>query len=96
VRYELKTPYDDGTTQVLFELLDFIASIEDPVVIRKILAHLNAKAIRSDLLPQVNSLQRQETPLLYLQPAGLGGSGIVRDVILMMTDLLSSECAVAR
>ena len=25
VRYELKTPYRDGTTHVIFELLDFIA-----------------------------------------------------------------------
>ena len=25
VRYQLKTPYSDGTTHVLFELLDFIA-----------------------------------------------------------------------
>ena len=29
-----------------------IASIEDPVVIRKILAHLNAKTTPADLLPQ--------------------------------------------
>ena len=27
VRYELKTPYNDGTTQVLFEPLDFIARL---------------------------------------------------------------------
>ena len=27
VRYELKTPYDDGTTHVLFEPLDFIARL---------------------------------------------------------------------
>ncbi len=27
VRYELKTPYDDGTTHVLFEPLDFISRL---------------------------------------------------------------------
>ncbi len=27
VRYELKTPYRDGTTQVIFEPLDFIATL---------------------------------------------------------------------
>ncbi len=27
VRYELKTPYSDGTTHVLFEPLDFIAKL---------------------------------------------------------------------
>jgi hypothetical protein len=27
VRYELKTPYRDGTTHVIFEPLDFIAKL---------------------------------------------------------------------
>jgi len=27
VRYQLKTPYRDGTTHVIFELLDFIARL---------------------------------------------------------------------
>ena len=27
VRYQLKTPYDDGTTHVLFEPLDFISRL---------------------------------------------------------------------
>jgi len=27
VRYELKTPYSDGTTYILFELLDFISRL---------------------------------------------------------------------
>ena len=30
VRYELKTPYRDGTTQVIFEPLDFIARLGRP------------------------------------------------------------------
>jgi hypothetical protein len=34
-----------------------IASIEDPVVIRKILAHLDAKGIHADLLPQCRAPQ---------------------------------------
>jgi hypothetical protein len=38
---------------VIFEPLDFIASIEDPVVIRTILAHLNKKRVLAgtSLLP---------------------------------------------
>ena len=54
VRYELKTPYRDGTTHVIFEPMDFIARlvalvpkpracIEDPVVVEKILRHLERK-----------------------------------------------------
>jgi hypothetical protein len=52
VRYQLKTPWRNGTTHVMYEPLDFlammriIASIEDPVVIKAILAHLRAKPTR--------------------------------------------------
>jgi len=81
VRYELKTPWRNGTTDVIFEPLDFmyrmyvryvagawmrrsdhfragfvktIASIEDPTVIQKILAHLddNATSAAPGLLPE--------------------------------------------
>ena len=59
VRYELKTPYRNGTTQVIFQPLDFIAKLaalvpkprvnltrfEDPAVIAHILKHLNQKAV---------------------------------------------------
>lgn len=40
IRYQLKTPYRGGTTHVIFEPHDFIACVEDPLVIRKMLAHL--------------------------------------------------------
>jgi hypothetical protein len=64
VRYELKTPWHNGTTHVIFEPLDIeicdkcggdvriFASIEDPAVISKILTRLNEKAVHTDLLPQ--------------------------------------------
>lgn len=35
VRYELKTPYRDGTTHVIFEPVDFIAKLAALVVGRK-------------------------------------------------------------
>ncbi len=31
IRYQLKTPYNDGTTHVIFEPLDFIARLVAPV-----------------------------------------------------------------
>ena len=58
---QLKTPYGDGTTHVIFEPLDFItplacggavrivACIEDPVVIAKIFTHLGKNAAAADL-----------------------------------------------
>ena len=49
VRYQLKTPYRDGTIYVIFEPLDFIVCIEDPVVIEKILSHLDQKADSAQL-----------------------------------------------
>ena len=69
VRYELKTPWRNGTTHVVFEPLDFIArlvgsecggdvkiiaSIEDPAVIQKILAHLddNTPCVTAALQPE--------------------------------------------
>ena len=62
VRYQLKTPYRDGTTHVIFEPLDdietcpacgaavrIIACIEHPAVIEKILTHLDVKAADSEV-----------------------------------------------
>jgi hypothetical protein len=36
-------PSPSGATYVIFEPLDFIASIEDPAVIKQILAHLDRR-----------------------------------------------------
>jgi len=38
VRYELKTPWRNGTTHVIFEPLDFISGLVSQVVLRRLLA----------------------------------------------------------
>jgi hypothetical protein len=49
VRYQLKTPYRDGTTHVIFEPLDFMsrlaALVPKPRVIKQILTHLRGKTL---------------------------------------------------
>jgi ribosomal protein S27E len=74
VRYELKTPYRDGTIHFFFEPIDFIgklaalisiiACITDVFVINKILAHLEKKypssAQTKTLLPPMRAPPKQD------------------------------------
>ena len=52
VRYELKTPYRDGTTQVIFEPMDFTAPAHPCA--RGISASLHVIARLVALVPRVN------------------------------------------
>lgn len=64
IRYSLKTPWRDGTTHVLFEPLDFIARIEDPDVITRILDHLKSRT-------QHQTTQQPRAPPIGLFPKSL-------------------------
>ena len=59
VRYALKTPYSDGTTQVLFEPLDFIARLV--ALVPKPRVHLTR--FHSVFAP--NSKYRMQVPDIY-------------------------------
>ena len=59
VRYELKTPYSDGTTHLIFEPLDFMARLAALVPKQRV----NPTRCHGVLAP--NSKQRMQVPDIY-------------------------------
>jgi hypothetical protein len=62
IRYQLKTPYNDGTTHVIFEPLDFIAKLV--ALVPKPRVHL----IRFHAVFVLNSKYRMQVPDIHQRP----------------------------